>query len=322
VPDFFAFNPLLDPKKERRIQTVDLGEKKTDNDGHTEFDLQLERFADATYSMRFIAEGFEANGGRTVTGYKQALVTDLPFVIGARPDGDLSYIEANKQRLLDFIAVDSQLKRIAVENVTLNLIAQEFVSVLARQDNGSFAYNSVLKERRARSEKLAISADGLHYTLPTAEPGNYVLELRDDQNRRLSQLHYYVAGNGAVSHSLEKNAELQIKLDRSQYNSGDEIAISVTAPYAGNGLITIERDKVYAYAWFQTNTDSSIPHIHVPENFEGSGYINVTFVRALDAKEISISPLSYGIAHFYANIGKRRLDLDLQTAATSRPSEP
>ncbi|HKS31856.1 MAG TPA: alpha-2-macroglobulin [Chthoniobacterales bacterium] len=319
---FIFFDSLRDDKKQRTAQSIELGEKKTDNDGRTEFDLQLERFADATYSMRFIAEGFEADGGRSVANQKSVLVSDLPFVIGAKPDGDLHYIEANKQRGLDFIAVDSQLKRVAVENITLNLIAQEYISVLARQENGNFAYRSVLKERLARSENLTISAAGLHYVLPTSEPGNYILELRDDQNRRLSQLRYCVVGSGASSPSLQKNAELDVKLDRSHYQSGDDITVSVTAPYAGSGLITIERDRVYGYTWFQTTTASSIQHIHLPEGFEGSGYVNVTFVRALNAKEISISPLSYGVVHFTANVEKRRLALDLQAPAAAKPGEP
>ncbi|PYM01415.1 MAG: hypothetical protein DMF19_06580 [Verrucomicrobia bacterium] len=257
-----------------------------------------------------------------MTIQKNALVSDLPFVIGAKADGDLNYIVTSKQRALDFIAVDPQLKPIAVENVTLNLIAREYVSVLSRQDNGNFAYHSVLKERLAHSEKLAISANGLHYALPTSEPGNYAIELRDDQNRRLSQLHYCIVGNGDATSSLEKNAELEVKVDRAQYKSGDDIAISITAPYAGSGLITIERDKIYGYAWFQSYTASSIQHIRVPEGFEGSGYINVAFVRALNAKEISISPLSYGVVHFTANIEKRRLTLDLQAPPTIKPGEP
>src|SRR5207253_8342919 len=45
--DFTFFDPLVDEKKTRTEQTIDLGEKKTDNDGHTEFDLQLERFDDS-----------------------------------------------------------------------------------------------------------------------------------------------------------------------------------------------------------------------------------------------------------------------------------
>src|SRR4030095_14453221 len=69
---FIFFDSLRDDKKQQRAQAVELGEKKTDNDGRTEFDLQLERFADATYSMRFVAEGFEADGGRTVARPKSA----------------------------------------------------------------------------------------------------------------------------------------------------------------------------------------------------------------------------------------------------------
>jgi uncharacterized protein YfaS (alpha-2-macroglobulin family) len=319
---YVFYDPLVETKKDRHDESIDLGEKKTDDAGRTEFDLQLERFADATYSMRFIAEGFEAEGGRSVTGDVNVLVSALPYVIGSKADGDLHYVDMNKARALDLIAVDAQLNRIAVENVTLNVIAQEYVSVLTKQENGKYSYESVLKERVAKSEKISVSANGLHYNLPTTEPGSYVLELRDDQNRRVTKVQFCVVGHGAVARSLEKNAELEVKLDRAQYNSGDDIAISITAPYAGSGLITIERDRVYAQQWFQATTASSIQHIRVPENFEGSGYINVAFVRALDSKEIFVSPLSYGVVPFTANQEKRRLKIDINTAAKAKPGEP
>src|SRR3982074_2862326 len=135
-------------------------------------------------------------------------------------------------------------------------------------------------------------------------------------------MQFCVVGRGAVSRSLEKNAELQVKLDRAQYNSGDEIAVSISAPYAGNGLITIERDKVYAQQWFQANSASSVQHIRVPQIFEGSGYINVTFVRAIDSKEIFVSPLSYSVVPFTANKEKRRLKVDIDALATAKPGEP
>src|SRR5207253_5733440 len=118
-------------------------------------------------------------------GYVNALVSALPYVIGYKADGDLRYIDMNKPRALDLIAVDPQLNRIAVENVTLNVIAQEYVSVLKKQENGNYVYESVLRERPTKSEKISVAAKGYQYTIPTEEPGNYVLELRDDQNRRL-----------------------------------------------------------------------------------------------------------------------------------------
>ena len=320
--DFTFFDPLFDENKNQQEQTVDLGEQKTDGEGHAAFDLQLERFADATYAMRFIAEGFEGEGGRSVMGDVGALVSALPYVIGYKADGDLRYIDMNKPRAIDLAAVDPQLNRIAVENVTLNLIVQEYVSVLKKQENGNYVYESVLKERAAKSEKISVASSGYHYALPTDEPGNYVLELRDDQNRILSKLRFSVVGHAAAAGALEKNAELEIKLNAKEYKAGDEIAVSVTAPYSGYGLITIEREKVYGYTWFQTNTASSIQRIRLPQGFEGSGYVNVAFVRALDSKEIFVSPLSYGVVPFTANIENRRLKIDLQAAAKAKPGEP
>src|SRR5207302_8565727 len=101
------------------------------------------------------------------------------------------------------------------------------------------AWASVLKERPTKSKKISVAATGSKSSLPTNEPGNYIFELRDDQDRRLAKAQFSVVGQGAVSRSLDKNSELNVKLDRAHYNSGDEIAISITAPYAGSGLITI-----------------------------------------------------------------------------------
>ncbi len=129
-------------------------------------------------------------------------------------------------------------------------------------------------------------------------------------------------GRGIVKRALDKNSELQVKLARTQYNTGEEVEISITAPYAGSGLITIERDKVYAQHWFKTDAASSVQRIKVPDGFEGSGYINVALIRALDSKEIFTSPLSYGVVPFMANIERRRLKVELETARIAKPGEP
>jgi hypothetical protein len=320
--DYSFYDPLLDAKKDRQSETVDLGEQNTDADGKTELDLQLDRFADATYSMRFFAEAFEGEGGRSITGQASALVSSLPYVVGYKSDGDLNYINASTPRVVDLIAVDSKLNKIALDNLTLNVIAQEYVSVVTKKENGSYAYESVLKERVAKTEKLAITTDGLRYQLPTEEPGDYVVELRDKDDRKVSRVRFSVVGRGIVKRALDKNSELQVKLSKPQYNTGEEVEISITAPYAGSGLITIERDKVYAQVWFKTDAASSVQKIKVPDGFEGSGYINVALIRSLDSKEIFTSPLSYGVVPFKANIEKRRLKVELDTPAIAKPGEP
>jgi len=71
--------------------------------------------------------------------------------------------------------------------------------------------------------------------------------------------------------------------------------MSIKAPYKGAGLITIETDKVVAFKWFNTQTQSTIETITIPNDLEGTGYVNVTFVRDPSSKEIFTSPLSYAV---------------------------
>ncbi len=128
-----------------------------------------------------------------------------------------------------------------------------------------------------------------------------------------------MAGKANVTRSLDRNAELQLSLSKPGYAPGDDIAISIRAPYAGSGLITIERDKVYAHAWFKADTTSSVQHITLPADFEGNGYVNVQFVRDPDSDDVFMSPLSYGVAAFTVDRERRTQPLSLDVPKVSRP---
>ena len=321
-PNYVFHDPLREGRKAPEPQNVELGEKTTDADGKTTVDLDLERFADATYEMTLTTEGFEAEGGRSVSAYNTLLVSALPRVIGYKVDGALNYIPKDSPHAIDFIAIDPSLKKIAADKLHFNLIEQTYVSILLKKDNGNYVFESVSKERLVRQDEINIGPDGFRYALNTATPGSFVLEVRDEEDRRVSKLCFSVVGRGNVSRSLEKNAELAVKLDRAQYNAGDEIELSIVAPFTGSGLITIESDRVQAHQWFKSRTTSSLQRIRVPDGFDGTGYVNVSFIRALDSKEIFMSPLSYAVAPFTVNKEKRRLQVDIRAEKMAKPGEP
>ena len=92
------------------------------------------------------------------------------------------------------------------------------------------------------------------------------------------------------------------------------IELQIRAPYTGAGLITIERDKVYAWQWFKATTTSTRADASAcPPDLEGNGYVSVAFVRDLDSPEIFMSPLSYGVAPF---------SVEPRTAHASTSSSP
>ena len=106
-----------------------------------------------------------------------------------------------------------------------------------------------------------------------------MLVLRDASGAELNTLSYTVAGEANLSRSLERNAELQVQLDKTAYSGGDTIEVSIRAPYVGAGLITIERERVFHYQWFKTTTTSSVQRVTLPADFEGNGYVSVQFLR-------------------------------------------
>ncbi|GLQ91033.1 alpha-2-macroglobulin [Dyella flagellata] len=299
-----------------------LQDGKTDDKGHAEFDLDLKKYADATYQLYFLAKAHEPEGGRSVAAATQSLVSSNDWLIGYRSVDDLNYITRNAERKVHLVAIDPQAKSIKLDGLKAQLIEQRYVSVLTKQDSGVYKYESKLKEIPVNEQALSLPSGGLDYTLATGKPGNYALViLRASDRVEVNRVSYSVAGDANLSRSLDRNAELQLTLEKADYNPGDTVNISVRAPYVGSGLITIERDKVYAHAWFHADTTSSVQHITIPKDFEGNGYINVQFIRDPSSDEIFMSPLSYGVVPFSVNLDARRDGLKVDSPALVKPGD-
>src|SRR5205823_6202938 len=121
--------------------------------------------------------------------------------------------------------------------------------------------------------------------------------------------------------SLERTAELQLTLDKGDYAPGATVELQVQAPYAGAGLITIERDRVYAWRWFRATTTSSVQRIPLPDGLEGNGYVAVSFVRDVNSDEVFTSPLSYGVAPFSVSLERRKTGITLATPDLVKPGD-
>ena len=291
----------------------------TDDAGAAAFNLDLKRFVGRAYHLGLLGRAFEAEGGRSVAAETGAIVSDAPFLVGVKADGDLTFVQRGSVRGAQWLAVDPQLTPVAVGGLTLDWVQRRYVSVLTRQNNGTYRYVSQLREVVRDSRTVRVAAAGTRFPLPTAEPGDFVLVLRDSAGAELNKLFYSVAGQANLSRSLERNTELQVQLDKPAYSGGDTIAVSIRAPYVGAGLITIERDRVFHFEWFKATTTSSVQRITLPANFEGNGYVSVQFLRDPASPELFMSPLSYGVAPFAADLGARTQAVTLDVPSQIKP---
>lgn len=308
-----------DPYKNDKSYKEFLGTQQTDQNGSSSFAIDLAKFEKATYNLHFYAEGFEKGGGRHVSSETTVFVSPLDYLVGYKADGDLGYINRDSVRTISFVAIDPSLERRAVTDLTASLSEIKYVSMLVKQPNGQYKYQSVRKSYPVKSEPFAIAKEGFSYTVPTATEGDYELALTGKDGLEYNKVAWSVIGDQNVERSLTRTAELEIKLDRQDYKNGDAVKLFIKAPYAGAGLITIERDKVYARAWFKSSGPSSVQSITVPADLEGNGYVTVMFTRAVSSKEIFMSPFCYASVPFSVSREKRTNRIMLDVPPETKP---
>ncbi|PIQ36414.1 MAG: alpha-2-macroglobulin, partial [Lysobacterales bacterium CG17_big_fil_post_rev_8_21_14_2_50_64_11] len=121
-PDF----QFYDPKRAKEGYSEALGTQTTNDQGDAEFALDLGKYANASYRLLFVARGFEAEGGRSVSAEVSSLVSSRDYLIGVKADGDLDAIRGEAKRMLRLIAIDPAAKQTAVDGLTLVLLERRY----------------------------------------------------------------------------------------------------------------------------------------------------------------------------------------------------
>ena len=322
-PTFAQFKgyQFMDPARAERSQQEELDTQQTSETGEAEFALNLERFPEATYRLNFIANGFEAEGGRGVAAQSSVLVSPLAHMIGFKADGKLDYIKRGSQRAVHVIAIGPEVKPVEAKTLTIETVEVKWVSVLQQSSDGTLHYESVKKETTGEKKAITIPKAGLRLAVNSSTAGDFRWVIRDGKNQVIQEIPYSVVGAVNIGQKIEKTAEMALKLDKVDYAPGEEIEIQVTAPFTGAGLITIERDRVLAKKWFKAGTASSVQKIKVPADLEGNAYVTVAYVRSLDSREIYTNPLSYGVAPFSISKARRVNEIELNSPAKVKPGE-
>ena len=318
----YSFSDVIRKNKSNiSTETQDLKRMTTDSDGMAVYPLDLGDFARGTYTLTFFAEGFEEESGHSVNAASSRLVSPNRHIVGYKTTANLNYVNRNSKHTVNFIAINADLQEISLDNLKIALLNQQYVSVPVSTGGGHYRYQSVLQESEIKKEAFAIKKGGASYNLPTDNPGQYVLEITDDYNDVFMRLEFFVSGSANLGYELEKNAELTINLENESIDQGGTLSFNITAPYSGTGLITIEKDKVYAYKWFTVSTNSSAQKIEVPAELVGGAYLNVSFLRSVNSEEIFASPHSYGVAYFDIKPTKHQAVITLEAPALVKPGE-
>lgn len=310
--------------------TTELAAGKTDAAGLAALPLDLHQYRTGTLRFTVQVSGFEPDGGRAVDSASSFLLSPLNHMLGYRADGaigNLAFVPMNAHGGLEFVAVDADLNRVDPGPLTFEVLERRYVTSLAAYPDGHYGYEQTPVDKPIHANTVALSAEKPYlWVLPTQQPGEFLLSVRDASNTVLARVPFTVAGNDdmrpALTRAQEKlpSTELRLRLDKDSYTPGETVQIFLSAPYDGAGLITLERDSVTAHQWFSAKAGNSVHSFVIPKDFEGRGYLNVSMVRALSSPDIFMQPHAYTLTPINVNVAAR--DQHLTIASNPGPTPP
>jgi uncharacterized protein YfaS (alpha-2-macroglobulin family) len=302
--------------------TTPLALDPTDEDGHAEFEAAFgalpftTRLHDGKVTVR-MREG----GGRAVERIASFAIRPEAPVIGIRPDFAGTEVKENSTAGFRIIAATPQGTREAVPDArwTLTKIERNYQWY---RSNESWNYEAVESETRVADGRLDIGAqDPAVLSLPV-EWGRYRLDVESADPSGPVASFAFNAGWFVEAASTETPDGLEIALDKESYQPGETARLKVSPRFAGELLVTVGAERLYA------TLDATVPEagaeieIPVGEDWGAGAYVTATLFRPGEAAETRMPARAIGVKWLAVAPEGRRLEITLDAPERADPRAP
>lgn len=270
---------------------------ETDRTGAARATLPLGELTPATYRANVHWEGFELEGGRAVTEETAFLVSSARLMAGWRLVGTsrtTDWLAQNAPVAMEIALVDPNLKPAAGTTLTARFAKRRSVTELAEDASGRVTIRESYGTVPAGETQAVTGANGrVVVTLPTAEAGDFLVELAAADGTSLGRIPYHVATDTLEASTEElQTAEVKAVLQKNSVRAGERVKLSVLSPYRGKALLTLEGAEVEDALWADVEAGDNTIEWTVPEGVApGRHYLHAAVMKtaATDPSNASLS---------------------------------
>ena len=219
----------------------------------------------------------------------EALVHPGLFYIGLKPQTRFLDLGESRAITMDVITVDPNGQPLAVSDIDVQLVREQWNSVREVGTDGRLRWRSERTEEIKVEESVQTeTGKARRLTLPISEGGSYkfravATDLRGNQIR--SETHFYATGEGYVAWRRTEDDHLTLVPERTTYTPGETARIMVQSPYEeATALITVEREGIMSSQ--VTTLQGSAPQIEIPltEEHMPNAFVSVMLLTGRTAQ--------------------------------------
>ena len=294
----------------------------TDASGHSAVKVALANVPDTSHPLEgLLRVSLFDIGGRPVNASAALPVRHGDLWIGLRSlTGDrVGYRDTAR---FEVIALDGDGRRVAAEGLQYALVRERHDYQWYRGTRGRWDYRVVVRDDPRGGDRFQIRADQAAELSMPVEWGSYRLDVFDPDSGAATSMRV-TAGWWSAPSEGDTPDRMQVVLDAETYRPGDTAQVRLTAPFAGEVLLTVASDRVLHTEAHAIPEDGATIELDVEEDWGPGAYVMATAYRPLAQAAGDPGPVrAVGLAWLGIDTSERILDVSLDVPATIAPRQP
>lgn len=256
--------------------------------------------------------------GRPVSRKTSVDIYTQPVFFGVAEDGFLFY-PLNQAITFPLVALDRNEKIVNGASAWVQVIKHEYHTVLTK--NGDyFRYESQEEDKVISSGLVPVNGETTKYSFVPRSPGDYEIRVSTPgANSYVSRDFYSWGPWGGDNSSFQVNNEghIDISLDKTNYNTGENVNALFKTPFDGRMLITMETDKVISYQYVQVDKHTARVSLPLTVDDLPNAYITATIIKPHDLSDIPLT-VAHGFQSVKVEAKERHMPVEIQAQASVR----
>ncbi|MDH5833818.1 alpha-2-macroglobulin [Luteimonas sp. M1R5S59] len=321
MPGWFFGDPMVQLPKEAK----DVVDATLDEQGRLRQDIALPEEVKATTPVAALVSGsLYESGGRTVNRTLKRVLWPAPALVAVRPqfdDEDGTDADSNPGFELLRVGADGKPRPLAGLQVTLVREHRDYHWRYDEDGGWDYEYSSRFENVETRTVDLGETAARINVPV---EWGEYRLDVLDPETKLVTRYPFRAGwGWGDENRGLDARPDkVKLSLDRTRYRAGDTLAVTVTPPHAGKGLLMVESDRMLYVQEIDARAGSRF-EIPVTEDWERHDvYVTALVFRGGSASSKVTPARAVGVAHVPMDRRERRIAVGLRAPEKIRPEGP
>jgi alpha-2-macroglobulin len=254
--------------------------------------------------------------GRPVSRATSVDVYTQDVFFGVKQDW-FFYYPLNQAVKFDLVAVNKDGNGIT-SAAKVEIIKHEYRTFLTKSGN-YFRYESQKEDKKMSENQVSVGSNTVYSYIPRS-PGEYELRIYYPGATSYVSRSFYSYGNwGGNNNSFEVNNEgnIDIKLEKKSYLTGEAVKATFTTPFSGRMLVTMETDHVISYQYVEVSKRAASLDLKLTGDHVPNVYITATLIKPHEVSDIPLT-VAHGFQSVTVEEKSRKIPVEIIAAKNVR----